>query len=150
MVEQILLGIYRIEIPLPKSPLKALNAYLLKSKERFLLIDTGWNREECLSSMLSGLEELKVDLNKTDFFITHLHADHIGLVGELIRKTNRIYFGEVDASIAMSLRKRPKDRLDLLFRTYITHGFPEAELRGAAKNHPGFRDRPSRASFPSV
>jgi glyoxylase-like metal-dependent hydrolase (beta-lactamase superfamily II) len=142
MIEQILPGIYRIEIPLPKSPLKALNAYLLKSEERFLLIDTGWNRKECLRSMLSGLEELKVDLNKTDFFITHLHSDHIGLVGELIRKTNSVYFGEVDASIAMSLRKRPKERLDLLFRTYLSHGFPEVELRGAAENHPGFRDGP--------
>jgi hypothetical protein len=49
MVEQILPDLYRIEIPVPKSPLKALNAYLLKGRKRFLLIDTGWNQQECLS-----------------------------------------------------------------------------------------------------
>ena len=41
MVEQILPDIYKIEIPLPKSPLKALNAYLIKGPGRFLLVDTG-------------------------------------------------------------------------------------------------------------
>ena len=30
MVEQILPGMYRMEIPLPRSPLKAINSYLIK------------------------------------------------------------------------------------------------------------------------
>ena len=106
------------------------------------MIDTGWNQEECLLPMLSALEELNVDLNRTDFFITHLHADHIGLVGKLIRKTSRVYFGEVEASVVNSFRRREKERLDYLLRTYLSHGFPEAELRMATENHPGFRYRP--------
>jgi len=62
MVEEILPHLYRTEIPLPKSPLKAVNSYLLEDKGRFLIIDTGMNREECMRPMLSALEELKVDL----------------------------------------------------------------------------------------
>jgi len=46
------------------------------------VIDTGLNRKECLEAMETGLREIKVDLGKTDFFITHLHADHFGLVGK--------------------------------------------------------------------
>jgi len=143
MVEQILSDIYRIEIPLPQSPLKALNAYLLKGGERFLVIDTGWNRQECLDSMLSGLEELKVDLNKTDFFITHLHADHMGLIGRLIGKTSRVYLGNVEASVVASIRKRPEERYAQLFNMYLTYGFPEAELRSVMEKHPGLRYGPS-------
>jgi glyoxylase-like metal-dependent hydrolase (beta-lactamase superfamily II) len=138
MAEQILPGIYRIEIPLPGSPLKALNAYVLKSPDRFLIIDTGWNRDECLRSMLSGLQELKVNLSKTDFFITHLHADHIGLVEKLMLGTSKVYLGEIDASVAISIRTRTKERLDRLYRMHPSHGFPKAELRRAVENHPGF------------
>jgi glyoxylase-like metal-dependent hydrolase (beta-lactamase superfamily II) len=143
MVEQILPDIFRIEIPLPRSPLKALNAYLFKGRERFLLIDTGFNQQECLGAMLSGLDELKVDLNKTDFFITHLHADHLGLVEKLIRRNSLVYFGEVEASVSASIRKRPEERYAQLFSMFLTYGFPEAELRSAMASHPGLRYGPS-------
>ena len=45
MIECILPNIYRIEIPLPKNPLKALNSYLIKDPRRNLLVDTGFNLE---------------------------------------------------------------------------------------------------------
>jgi glyoxylase-like metal-dependent hydrolase (beta-lactamase superfamily II) len=139
MIEQILPDMYRIEIPLPESPLKSLNAYVIESKERSLVIDTGWNHEACLHAMRSGLKDLDVDLNKTDFFITHLHADHIGLVGELMTKTSKVYLGAVDASVAASDVERTKERVDHMFKTYVSHGFPEEELRRAVANHPGYR-----------
>jgi glyoxylase-like metal-dependent hydrolase (beta-lactamase superfamily II) len=137
MIEQILTDIYRIEIPLPKSPLRSLNSYVIKSKERFLVVDTGWNHEACLHAMRSGLEDLDVDLSKTDFFITHLHADHIGLVGELMTNSSKVYFGAVEASMASSDVEKAKERFDYMFKTYVSHGFPEEELRRAVANHPG-------------
>ncbi|MBN1104915.1 MAG: MBL fold metallo-hydrolase [Deltaproteobacteria bacterium] len=139
MVEEVISGIYRLEIPLPGSPLRALNAYVLKGRDRFLVVDTGWNREECLHAMHVGLEVLGADLDKTDFFITHLHADHVGLVGELKRKNARVYIGEVDASISTSMRVDRKGRSEDLFRIFLAHGFPEAELRRAVESHPGYR-----------
>jgi glyoxylase-like metal-dependent hydrolase (beta-lactamase superfamily II) len=93
--------------------------------------------------MHAGLEELNVDLNKTDIVITHLHADHAGLVGALIRDNTRVYLGEVDASIALYIHGRAKERIENQCRTYLSHGFPEPELRKAAENHPGFRFGPS-------
>ena len=56
MIEEILANLYRIEIPLPQSPLKALNSYVIKNPERNLIIDTGWNQEECMNAMQTGLE----------------------------------------------------------------------------------------------
>jgi glyoxylase-like metal-dependent hydrolase (beta-lactamase superfamily II) len=90
MIEELLTDLYRVEIPLPRSPLKALNSYIVKGNGRFLIIDTGMNREECLRPMRSALQKLDIDLNKTDFFITHLHADHSGLVGVLATDTSKI------------------------------------------------------------
>src|SRR3972149_4544565 len=103
MVEEVFPNIYRIAIPLPGSPLKALNSYVLRGGDRFMIVDTGWNRDECLDAMFSGLEELKVDLDRTDIMVTHFHADHFGLVGSLIRKNTRVYMGEKDASLLLSV-----------------------------------------------
>ena len=74
MIEEIMPDLFRIEIPLPDSPLKYLNSYVVKSDDRSMIVDTGLNRDECLNAMHSGLEELGVDLAKTDFFITHLRG----------------------------------------------------------------------------
>ena len=83
MIEEIVPDLYRIEIPLPGNPLKSLNSYLIRTPERFLIVDTGMNRDECFHEMQAGLEMLSVDLYKTDFFITHLHSDHLGLTSRL-------------------------------------------------------------------
>ncbi|HJX69139.1 MAG TPA: MBL fold metallo-hydrolase, partial [Dehalococcoidia bacterium] len=79
-MEEILSGLYRIKVPLPGSPLKATNSYVMKGAERSLIIDTGWNREDCMVALVSGLSECGVDPKQADFFITHMHADHSGLV----------------------------------------------------------------------
>lgn len=51
-----------------------------------------------MHEMLSNLERLDVDLRKTDFFITHLHADHLGLVASLATNTSAVYFNQKEAS----------------------------------------------------
>lgn len=92
-------NLYRVEVPLPQNPLKAVNSYVIKTADRSLIIDTGMNREESLRVLSSGLKELGVDLNKTDFFVTHLHADHLGLVSSFATATSVVYFNQEDAAI---------------------------------------------------
>lgn len=53
MIEKILPNLYKIEIPLPRNPLKALNCYVFKDKERNLIVDTGFDREECRQKRFS-------------------------------------------------------------------------------------------------
>lgn len=73
--------IYRIRVDLPNNPLQYLNSYVIKGETGNLVIDTGFNRPECKRALCSGLQELNVRLQpETSLFITHLHADHSGLV----------------------------------------------------------------------
>ncbi|HSO71420.1 MAG TPA: MBL fold metallo-hydrolase [Thermodesulfobacteriota bacterium] len=124
--------LYRIEIPLPESPLKYLNSYVLKSPDRNLIIDTGLNRRECLEAMQTGLAELSVDLNRTDIFITHLHADHFGLVNQLATDSNRIFFSRPEKELIESW-----EGFEAMIAYGGRNGFPEDQLRAALDQHPG-------------
>ncbi|HOB29513.1 MAG: MBL fold metallo-hydrolase [Dethiobacteria bacterium] len=132
--EEVLPQLFRAEIPLPRNPLKATNSYLIKSRERNLIIDTGMNREECMTAFSAVLRELQIDLAQTDFFITHLHADHLGLVSELAKPSSRIFFNRLDAAVVTY-----GDLWKLLFNAAKKHGFHEEELKEALFKHPGYR-----------
>ena len=67
MVEEIRPNLFRVKIPLPDTPLKYLNSYIIISDERNLIIDTGLNRQECFEAMESALKELRVEKAVTDF-----------------------------------------------------------------------------------
>jgi len=136
MTEKILPNLYRAEVPLPGSPLKALNSYIIKAGERSLIIDTGWNREDCMRVLSSGLKELGVNLREADFFITHMHADHSGLVSNLATDTSTIYLGWADAVIVSSHKPGPWEKQTDFARM---HGFPKDEIERAIKSHPGRR-----------
>jgi glyoxylase-like metal-dependent hydrolase (beta-lactamase superfamily II) len=99
MIEKILPGLFRVEIALQNSPLKFLNSYVSQSSDRNLIIDTGLNRKECLDAMHLGLRQLDIDLEKTDFFITHLHADHFGLLSKLVTSSSRVFFNRLEAEL---------------------------------------------------
>ena len=138
-MEEILPNLYRIEIPLLDSPLKALNSYLIKGDGRNLIIDTGMNREECQQAMFSSLKKLQVDLNKTDFFITHFHLDHLSLIEVLATETSKVYLNHEEAHLFHfgGIGKEPW--LKKQFALYRAHGFPEDELVEASRNNPGLK-----------
>ena len=133
MAEEILPNLYKIEVPLPRNPLKAVNSYIIKAGGESLIVDTGMNREECISVLSSGLRELDVDLNQVDFFITHLHADHLGLVSTLAGDTSKIYFGQADADIINSEAWQEYSNFA------VVNGFPEDEVQRAIQSHPGVK-----------
>ncbi|GAB4347353.1 MAG: MBL fold metallo-hydrolase [Candidatus Abyssubacteria bacterium] len=133
MIEEICSNLYRMEIPLPGSPLKSINSYLIKDSDRNLIVDTGMNRRACREAMDASLKELRVDLARTDFFITHLHADHFGLVGSLATETSKVYFNRPDAARIYS------GVWDEMVQFAGSNGFPQNELEAALQNHPGYK-----------
>jgi len=141
-MEEILPNLYRIEVPLPGSPLKATNSYVIKGMERSLIIDTGWNREDCMTSLVTGLKECNVDLGQADFFITHMHADHSGLVSTLVGEGAKIYFGQADAEI---IRSSTPEHWERMIDFASKCGFPREELERAVGNHPGRRYSPNNS-----
>ena len=99
MIEEIASDFYRIEIPLPETQLEFVNSYIIRDRERSLIIDTGLHDDECFNVMQAALKKLDVDLKRTDFFITHCHGDHIGLVSRLTRARSIVYINELEAQV---------------------------------------------------
>jgi glyoxylase-like metal-dependent hydrolase (beta-lactamase superfamily II) len=131
MCEEILPDLFRIKVPLPASPLKYLNAYVIKDAGRSLIIDTGLNRQECLAAMQAGLNQLGVSLLDADIFITHLHADHFGLVTKLAADSTVIYFSRPDKEIIEAW-----EGFEPMIAFAGRNGFPEEEMRAAVAQHP--------------
>jgi glyoxylase-like metal-dependent hydrolase (beta-lactamase superfamily II) len=96
MAIQAMKDLYIIKVPLPGSPLKDLNCYLIKGQESSLLIDTGFNHDVCYRALVNELKDLDVNPDQMDIFLTHFHADHTGLCGRLKVRNNRIFMPERD------------------------------------------------------
>jgi|GEM_PF-4700815 len=120
-------NIYAMFIPLPNNPLKSLNCYVVKTKERNLIIDTGFNMPECYEVLVNGLKELEIDIDKTDLFLTHLHADHTGLASAIMKDDSTIYMSRTDYEyILRNLNNEYWESMDI---SYLMEGFGEEELR---------------------
>jgi len=132
MCEEILPNLFRLRIPLPDSTLKYLNSYVIRNPDRSMIIDTGLNRKECLEAMQAGLSKVGIDLKKTDIFITHLHADHFGLVTKLSTDCSNVYFNRPDKEVMDSW-----EGFGAMIVYAGKNGFPENELRSAMDKHPG-------------
>lgn len=132
MVTEVFDDIYRMELPLPRNPLRTINSYLVRGRDRWLVIDTGMNRPECLEVMRASLKALAVDLDRTDFFVTHCHSDHIGLVSELNTGKSKVFLNPLDAAVI-----RNPDLWAEMAVDARTHGFPDPDT--AVEKHPGRR-----------
>ena len=139
MVTELMENIYRIEVPLPKNPMKLLNSYLIRGTDRNLVIDTGFNRPECREALMSGLQELDVDFDHTDLFLTHLHADHSGLLFSVKTEKNRAYAEEREARVVNMQHK--DEYWDHIYEEFRKAGLklPKEE---AIATHPGVMWRP--------
>ncbi|MGI6467742.1 MAG: MBL fold metallo-hydrolase [Syntrophomonadaceae bacterium] len=146
MMEKIRRNILRIEIPLPRNPLKALNAYFLAGDDRNLLIDTGFNQAECRQAMDQAMEEIGFSMENTDIFITHCHSDHAGLAGYLAKPETRIYTGDYTARDI----SRQFDWFEDFGILVQQGGLLDMDLDQNPINHPGYRYRTDKVDFNQV
>jgi glyoxylase-like metal-dependent hydrolase (beta-lactamase superfamily II) len=105
---------------------------VIKGDSKSLIIDTGLNRTECLEAMRTGLGTIGVDLEAADIFITHLHADHFGLVTKLATDTSQVYFSRPEKELIESW-----EGFGAMIAYAGQNGFPEEELQAALDKHPG-------------
>ncbi len=141
---RILPNLYCIPLPLPRNPLKEINCYVLTSKDRNLIIDTGMNRPACREAMDAGLHELGIDMEKTDIIATHFHADHQGQVFYLLKNGSKAYMGALDAAFLMS-GATPHARRVPIVAYASKSGIPEDVLLETRQNHPGLKYGPQRS-----
>lgn len=136
MVEEVYPSIFRMQIPIPRSPLKATNAYVIKGTERTLLIDSGQNCVEALTAIQAGLAELQVDVAQTDVFVTHMHADHSGLLPFLRQDGTRFFAAAADAAVINHMFTEA-DPMEPLRVAACENGFSPEEAIAAIRRHPG-------------
>lgn len=117
-----------IPVALPDTPLKQLNAYVIKGEDRSLLIDTGFNCDVSWNSLSEGIRDLGLDMNKTDIFLTHGHADHVGLTNRVAAPGTWVYISQRDLEllkIVISPANAERNR-----NLNIQNGFPFCQLEG--------------------
>jgi glyoxylase-like metal-dependent hydrolase (beta-lactamase superfamily II) len=82
--------------------------------------------------MHKGLSALEIDLSRSDIFITHLHADHFGLVSRLVTDTTNILFSRPEKELMESW-----EGFGAMVDYAALNGFPQNELQAALDKHPG-------------
>ena len=132
-IEEILPDLYKIKLPLPGIPLPGVNCYLVKGLERSLIIDPGLDHQDSLASLKQALDQLAVDTERIDFFCTHMHLDHLGLVRRLRTGFSKIYLGQRDVEHLQSVSAW-EQAIDFA----ISRGFPERDIRQLLEGHPGY------------
>lgn len=134
MIEQLYHSpdIYEIHVDLPDNPLKYLNSYVIKGKTENLVIDTGFNRPECKKALCDGLHELNIDLKKTSLFLTHLHADHTGLVGLFADAGCPVYMHPDDYQYLVD--SESGETWKFIEETFMREGMPEEDIKSQFSN----------------
>ena len=141
MIKMICSNIYQIQVPLPHSPLKHLNSYLVKSEERNLLIDTGLNFPRTFQSLRRGLSEAGVKPEKlTEILLTHFHVDHVGLIPRFkeASKDIKLLIHRVEAELSKLMSREFEDYKEDVETFLKTNGAPSAIAMNLRRFHPAF------------
>jgi len=89
VAKELLPGFFQLRIPLPNSPLKHLNSYLILHEDHFTLVDTGLNDPRTYDELRRQLSEIGLQAETlTSIILTHFHIDHAGLISKLRKASN--------------------------------------------------------------
>lgn len=134
-MEEVAANIYRIAIPIPVPHLDSINAYVIIANQRNLIIDPGMYHDQCMTTIKTALDNLGVNLEKTDFFITHGHPDHFPLVSRLITDKSVIYINRREFEVIE--RVRSYAIFDDYAHFFEITGFPEKDPRRVVPHDAG-------------
>jgi glyoxylase-like metal-dependent hydrolase (beta-lactamase superfamily II) len=78
--------IVQIRLPMAGNPLRYVNGYLLEDDDGHTLVDCGWKADDVFAALQQGLAEHGRSLaDVRRLLVTHMHFDHYGLAGTLLR-----------------------------------------------------------------
>lgn len=124
-------GIHQLKVPIPDNPLGNLNCYLVKGKDGWLMVDTGWYTPDAYEALKSGLKSL--GLATTDIatiVVTHLHPDHFGLAGRIKASSpkTQLFMHHWDADLIESRYIKFAELRKEIAALLRRHGTPEPDV----------------------
>ena len=110
-LEEVAEGIWRTPLPLPGDALRAVNAYLVRDGDRYLLVDCGWNRQESWERLAEALRRLGAGPDQVRWvFATHVHSDHYGLAGRVRQSSGAVVsLGRRERESLLAYRDHPQE-----------------------------------------
>ncbi|HLY67766.1 MAG TPA: MBL fold metallo-hydrolase, partial [Chloroflexota bacterium] len=126
-------GIWRLVFEMPWFFLKSVNAYLIRDREGYALVDCGMDNEECWTQLTEQLAALHVPLTAIHTILaTHGHPDHTGMA-------NRLRQQQVDTRVWLHASeeafidyRRGEHSTELLERWLVRYGVPTEEASDMA------------------
>lgn len=122
-------NIFQMRIPIPDNPLGNINAYLIRTEEGSILVDTGWNTDDAFNSLRTQMKTYGVNFSDLKYiFITHIHPDHYGLVGRLEQFTDaKLIIHKDDKALLASRYIHTDELVDDMTDWLRINGVPDEE-----------------------
>jgi glyoxylase-like metal-dependent hydrolase (beta-lactamase superfamily II) len=122
-ISEVAPGIFRIVVQIPIPEVGSMNSYVIVDPDRNLIVDPGMAHPDCYEIVEKAIEDLGLDLGRTDFFITHHHLDHFGSVSRFLSGTSRIYISKPEAEFIERIASGEVEAETGVFLEML--GFPE-------------------------
>jgi glyoxylase-like metal-dependent hydrolase (beta-lactamase superfamily II) len=122
-ISEVASGIFRIVVPIPIPEVGSMNSYVIIDGDRNLIVDPGMAHPSCYEIMEKAIEDLGLDMGRTDFFITHHHLDHFSSVSRFLRGTSCIYISKPEAEFIERVASGEVESETGVFLEML--GFPE-------------------------
>jgi glyoxylase-like metal-dependent hydrolase (beta-lactamase superfamily II) len=127
-ISEVAPGIFRIVVQIPIPEVGSMNSYVIVGGDRNLIVDPGMAHPECYEQMEQSIENLGLDLGRTDFFITHHHLDHFSAVSKFLRGESNIYISKPEAEFIERVASGDVQAETGVFLEML--GFPERNPMG--------------------
>jgi glyoxylase-like metal-dependent hydrolase (beta-lactamase superfamily II) len=124
-ISEVAPGIFRIIVQLPIPEVGSMNSYVILDGDRNLIVDPGMAHSSCYEIMEKTIEDLGLDLGRTDFFITHHHLDHFSAVSRFLSRTSHIYISKPEAEFVERIASGEVEGETAVFLEML--GFPEKD-----------------------
>lgn len=127
---EIVPGIHQLRVPIPDNPLGFLNSYLVRGRDGWLMVDTGWNEEASFQSLKDQLGGLGIGFGDiTRIIVTHIHADHYGLAGRIKEHSPaNLLMHEAERPFIQSRYVNYEGLMARMGVIFHRHGVPDSEL----------------------